>query len=56
MADIRKKLIEQSNKKTKEYSPVPLEPEKKCKEWGSKFINYLYTLIGVNGFLLSFVV
>ena len=55
-ADIRKKIIDQSNTKAKETSPCPLKSEKKWKEWWSKFINYLSTLIGVNGVPLYFVV
>ena len=51
-SDIRKKLIDQSNTKSNEASPGPLESENKWKESRSKFINYLSTLIGVNVFPL----
>ena len=55
-AEIRKKLVDQYNTKAKEASLGPLESENKRKEWESKFINYLSTLIGVNGVPLSHVV
>ena len=45
---IRKKLVYQSNTKSKEASLVTLESENKWKEWESKFINYLFIFIGVN--------
>ena len=44
-----KNLIEQSNKKAKEAYLGPFESENKFKEWALKFINYLFTIIGVNG-------
>ena len=55
-AETRKKLINQSDTKAKESSLGPLESENKRKEWESKFINYLSTLIGVNGVPLSYMV
>ena len=55
-AEIRKKLIDHSNRKSKEYYLGPLGLENKWKEWESKFINYLYALIGVNRVPLYYVV
>ena len=55
-SDIRKKIIDQSNTKAKGYSTGPLDSEKKWNEWESKLINYLSTLIVVNGVPLSYMV
>ena len=55
-ADIRKKIIHQSNTKDQEASTGPLESENKWKEWESKFINYFSILIGFNRVPLSYVV
>ena len=55
-SDIRKKKNDQSKTKAKENSSGTLESEKKLKEWESKLINYVSTLIGVNGVPLSYVV
>ena len=52
----RNKLIVQSNTKAKEASLGPFEPENKWKEWESKLINYLSTIIGFNVVPLSNVV
>ena len=56
IVDTRQKLIDHSNIKSKEDFPGPLESENTCKEWESKFINNLSTLIGVNWFPMSYVV
>ena len=55
-AIIRQNIIDQLSTKSKEASPVPLESDKKRKEWYSKLINDLSTLIGGNVVPLSFVV
>ena len=55
-SDIRKNLICQSNTKVKKYFLGPLESDNTWKEWESKFINCLSTLIGVNGVPISYVV
>ena len=54
--EIRNNIIDQYNTKDEEDYPNPLESENKWKEWDSNFINYLFTLIGVNGISLSHVV
>ena len=55
-ADVRKLLREQSDEKAKVASPGPLVSENKWIEWEPKFVNYLSTLIGMNGVPLSYVV
>ena len=55
-ADVRKHLRDQSDEKAKVSSPGPLVSENKWVEWEPKFLNYLSTLIGMNGVPLSYVV
>ena len=50
------KLVYQYNTKAKEDSLSPLELENKQKQQESKFVNYLSTLIGVNGASLQHMV
>ena len=54
-AKIRKNIIDQSNTKAKEYYSGPLDSDNKLKEWESKSIKYLSTLIGFNVVPLTYI-
>ena len=55
-ADVRKQLRDKSDVKAKEASPGALVSENKWTDWEPKFINYLSTMIGMNGIPLSYVI
>ena len=55
-ADVRKQLRQASDEKAKVASPGPLKSENKWAEWEPKFVNYLSTLVGMDGTPLSYVI
>ena len=55
-SDVRRQLKEQSVAKAKVASPGPLQSENKWTDWEPKFENYLSTIIGMDGFPLSYVI
>ena len=55
-ADVRKLLRDQSDEKAKVAAPGSLVSENKWVAWEPKFVNYLSTLIGMNGIPLSYVI
>jgi len=54
-ADVRKQIREKSDVRAKEASPGPLVNENKWSDWEPKFLNYLSTIIGMNGVPLSYI-
>ena len=55
-ADVRKQMKDQQDEKAKVASPGPLISESKWTDWEPKFINYLSSLLGMNGIPLSYVI
>jgi len=55
-SDVRRQLKDQSVAKAKVASPGPLMSENKWTDWEPKFANYLSTIIGMDGFPLSYVI
>ena len=56
LTKVRKQYLEDSDKKSKEASPVPLKSEREWINWEAKFANYCFGLVGVNGVPLSYVI
>ena len=55
-ADVIKQIRDKSDVKAKEASPGALVSENKWTDWEPKFVNYLSTMIGMNGVPLSYVI
>eukprot|EP00957_Ditylum_brightwellii_P085481 6501963-Ditylum_brightwellii.AAC.1 len=53
---VQKAMKDQSDKKSKESSPGPLDSENKWTDWKAKFENYLATKLGSDGVPLSFAI
>ena len=55
-ADIRKSMANKTKIFVDAVSPVPLEKERKRKQWEETFVNYTRSHIGENGVPLSYVI
>lgn len=55
-AEVSKKMEDDSDTNSIEATPGPLNSEQVWTEWQPKFINYISTILGVNGVPLSYVI